>query len=299
MIETVQGCPSLEEVAAFAEGRLSGAERERVIAHLAGCADCRELLAGTIETLDDLGVTAGEQTAAPARVASFPRRRWAPLVALAAAAVLVVSVVVVQRIGGTAQPPTREAWIASLPPAPSLVPNLWGGIVMRGAGDERPLTAAAAELGALLFDVEVAAKGGDAARADEMLRRMAVLTEQAGVLERETATLRSLAAAPAADLARRLAGELPGVESSLRDRFPPFYLDLGAFAEAARVAGLAGHRGPLDQRAGRRYVEWLLKQEEESLAPEIRRELETLARPSTTAAEQQQSADALLREVTR
>jgi RNA polymerase sigma factor (sigma-70 family) len=40
MIEAVQSCPSIEEVAAFAEGRLAGADRERVISHLASCVDC-------------------------------------------------------------------------------------------------------------------------------------------------------------------------------------------------------------------------------------------------------------------
>ncbi len=45
----VTGCSTLEDLAAFAEGRLRGAERAQVIDHLAGCADCREVLAESME----------------------------------------------------------------------------------------------------------------------------------------------------------------------------------------------------------------------------------------------------------
>jgi len=36
-----------EDLAAFLEGRLSPQKKEQVIAHLAECSDCRQLVAGT------------------------------------------------------------------------------------------------------------------------------------------------------------------------------------------------------------------------------------------------------------
>ena len=47
MAET-KPCLSLEEIAAFAEGRLVAAERAAAMGHLAGCEECREILAGTL-----------------------------------------------------------------------------------------------------------------------------------------------------------------------------------------------------------------------------------------------------------
>jgi hypothetical protein len=145
----------------------------------------------------------------------------------------------------------------------------------------------------------VAAKAGDGDRAGELLRRMAVICEQAGTLEQETATLRSVAAAPAPELSAHLTRELPAVETSLRERFITFYLDLGAFVEAARVAGLAGKRGLLDERSGRRYLEWVLTQKEEELAPEVRHELDVLNGAATTPGDQAQAADSALRDLAR
>lgn len=48
-------CPDLEELAAFADGRLSGAARDAVVEHLADCEDCYEIYAETLRVQEDLG----------------------------------------------------------------------------------------------------------------------------------------------------------------------------------------------------------------------------------------------------
>lgn len=67
------GCPSADELAALAAGSIDGAARERLLAHVARCADCA----------DDLRLVL------PARPAPVRRAGWRPL---AVAAVLAVGV---------------------------------------------------------------------------------------------------------------------------------------------------------------------------------------------------------------
>jgi tetratricopeptide (TPR) repeat protein len=83
-------CPSAMELAAFAEGRLSGDERARVVAHLADCAWCREVAGDTMRFVDEAHPRpASAPQAPPAQGAIYWGRRAAWL---AAAAAIVLSV---------------------------------------------------------------------------------------------------------------------------------------------------------------------------------------------------------------
>src|SRR5688500_13958296 len=64
-------CPDLEEIAAFLDGKLSGAERARTVAHLAECESCYEIFAGAARF--QLDEEDSVQENAPAPIA-FPRR---------------------------------------------------------------------------------------------------------------------------------------------------------------------------------------------------------------------------------
>src|SRR5919106_3086411 len=46
-------CPTDEDLAAFLDGTLSKADRERVIAHLANCETCYEIFVGSVHFLQD------------------------------------------------------------------------------------------------------------------------------------------------------------------------------------------------------------------------------------------------------
>ena len=297
MIADPQDCVALEDVAALAEGRLDGAARERVVGHVAACARCNEVLAGTVAVLGEMPF---EAPAGPFPLANA--RSWVrsgpSLSALAAGlAILVVSVAYTRL--ATPSPPGATEWVASMAPAERLVPHLWGGVVMRGTPSEGELSRQSAELGALLIDLEVTLSAEDVPRASEMLRRIASRLEAAGLLETEVARLRTIARAEGAELPRRAREALPEVQGAVRHRFVTFYLDLGAFAEQSRLAGLTGHDRFFDERRTRRYVSWLLEQRGEPLAPPIESALRTLRDGPRASDERVLAASSLLRETAR
>ena len=77
------GCPEPEDLAAFADGKLSGSQRTHVELHLADCDTCRELVADTVMlSRQPIGAT----------LLGFPRRR---VMAGGAALALAASVAVV------------------------------------------------------------------------------------------------------------------------------------------------------------------------------------------------------------
>ena len=299
-------CVPLEDVAAFAEGRLYDGPRERVVEHLARCADCRAVLAETLGVLGVLGEPGGGTlaalpAAARATAAPAPRRRPSDrtavaLAGLAAALVLFGAVVVHHRAAAT--PPDRGRWVASLPAA-RLVPDLWGGVVMRGAEAASALPRQSAEVGALLVDLEVALAAGADERAAELLHGVAAVVEDAGLLDREAVLLRRLSTERGDALAPEVGRVLPAVEARLRVRFLPVHLGLGAFAEQARLAALAGRADLLEAARVRRHARWALGQDEEPLPDDAREALAVLGRSEASVAERQAAADDLLAALTR
>ena len=259
-------CSALEEVAALAEGRLHGAERDRVIAHLADCADCRDVFASTVEVTEELDAEDN-----PATVTEMPpprplRSPWITRSIAAAAAVVLVGSVVTWQLNARRAPPSPSDWLAAMPPAPELAPHVWGGIRMRGGDDSSESIAQAVELGALLVDAEVTLRAGDAEQAADALHRMATIVDDAGLMEDDVATLRRIA--NDGDVGRMrdaFAKALPELTTHLRERFQPAVLDLGTFAEEAQVAASAGHREFLESRAARRYLDWLIERRQMTL----------------------------------
>jgi hypothetical protein len=299
-----RGCPAIEDIAALAEGRLAGADRERVIAHVADCSECRELLAATMHTLEELEGEAGATVhafgeAAGRAAQARGRRPWAIPLLAAAACLIAVSSLVVHQMGAMRRvPPSRDAWLAEMPPAETLVPSLWGGTVMRGEGESGTITHQSGEIGALLVDLEVALAAGDGARAGELARRMAAILDDAGLMDEEVAALRAAAGRDAAAATGTLRAWLPQLEERLRQRFLPFYLDLGTFAEEARVAALSGESRFFEERATRRYVDWLLEQRKEPLPPVVRESLQALRQPVASPDARSAAATAILRALT-
>jgi uncharacterized RDD family membrane protein YckC len=303
MADDTKACPTLEQLAAFAEGRLSGAERDRVIAHLTGCDDCREVLAETMETTAELRAEEAPASVVELHRAPAPSRgRLRLATALAATVVVLVGAawVVVEQGRPVRSPPSPEAWLAELPPAPELVPWLWSGTVMRGApeGGDQP-SRQSAELGALLVDLRVAARAGELASASERLRRAAAILDEAGAMDDDVATFRRIAGvADSATMRQEINRALPAIEERIRERFGPFYLDLGAFAEEVRLAGTSGRRGLLDAPRTTRYVEWVLSQQDEVLSPSVTQGLRRLQQPDATPAEQVDIGTSMLRVLT-
>lgn len=79
--------PTDETLAAFTDTKLSPAERQEVIRHMAECADCREVVMWTTEMK-----AVEEPVAANVKTAAFGGKTWVPLAAAAAAIALIVAV---------------------------------------------------------------------------------------------------------------------------------------------------------------------------------------------------------------
>jgi hypothetical protein len=89
--------PTDEELGSFADGTLAGSERAALVEHIAGCDDCRRLVAGAAEFTDSTAVDA----------AGASRRWW-----LATAAAILIVATGVFIINGRRDPlaKTREAY---------------------------------------------------------------------------------------------------------------------------------------------------------------------------------------------
>ena len=125
--------PDADVLTAFAEQALSGAERERVLAHLAACGDCRDVVAFSLPAQEAAAASVPEPaTTLPSRAKAdrrpwfaWPNLRWA---ALAAAAVVVTSALwlrpnkapqesMVARVNQEAEAPSQPSVSAPLPPS--------------------------------------------------------------------------------------------------------------------------------------------------------------------------------------
>lgn len=263
MLESTN-CSALEEVAAFAEGRLRGAQRDRLIAHLAGCADCREVLAETIETAEELdaeehpGVVA---TMAAARHRPRPSR-WMVRSGALAATVVAVAAVVAWQLHVTRTPPSPSEWLAQMRPAAELAPHVWGGVKLRGGGVIGALQQQSTELGALLVDLEVTVQAGDTERANDVLRRMVSILDDFGYMEEDVTLLQAIAReSDPARMTAALAAARPTLKRDFADRLDEQYLPLGSFLEEAHIAARAGNREFLASARIRRHLKWLLSQD--------------------------------------
>ena len=284
MLQTTT-CSALEDLASFAEGRLRGAARDRVIAHLNTCPDCRELFAGMLETAEDLAAEG------MATVVQMPPRRLFPPPVRAAVAAAVAAIafgaIVVWQIGARHTPPSPTEWLAEMPPASELAPHVWGGSRERGAGKSAEVAATSAEIGALLVDAEVTVRANDVQHAAETFDLMATILDGVAPPE-DVEALRSLAAeTDAARMSGRWEEARRRLGKDLAASLDPFHLSLGTFLEEAQIAARAGNQEFLDAPRTRRQVDWLLSQQ---LPDEAREALHLLASQGAPAIEK---ADAL------
>jgi hypothetical protein len=106
----IWGCPGEEALAAYLDGKIQDAARQRTEAHLADCAACRSLI-GDIVTIQRFEATAlplGLKQRAIAITSRLRRRRRWVLVPLAAASVLALGLAV-----ALLRPPNQEIPIVS------------------------------------------------------------------------------------------------------------------------------------------------------------------------------------------
>src|SRR5579872_4245063 len=117
-----RGCPDPETMAAFLDGRLTGADRTRVIEHMAGCADCYFIFSESTRTA--AAVPEGQRRTVVRGWFMRPRIVWSSAAGLAAAAALVVAVIAPWRSSPDAE---LKALVAAVGTERTFEPRLTGG----------------------------------------------------------------------------------------------------------------------------------------------------------------------------
>lgn len=249
-------CPSLEEIAASVEGRLSPEERARVDAHLADCPDCYEIYLGAVEF---------EIEEAGAPVVPFPeRRRFLPQVAaIAATLALGVTGLFLYRAYNTAPVLQPEELTAALA-APSSE-GVWMGGVTRGDGEGESLSQVAAfRAGTFLVDIRHSLETGNEDAPDALSRMIDLLQEVHYGREAEEQYTQMQAALLDGKAPGEVLGQAEKVEGEIEQLFredPPF--SFGQWAEAGRLAALAQNPEVFQARKYRKFLRWQLRHAEE------------------------------------
>lgn len=292
--------PSPEVLAAFVDGRLSGEERRGVVAHLDACPDCYEVFAETVRFQGE-----EEPRGQVLRPPHFAAKRWLGWAAAAAAVVAVAIALPILRMeserpvhtvrnGG---PPALSAaeLVAELPdggdgtPAPASA--VWDGWP-EGLGFAGDLDRGRASFraGVRLLDLSVAARDGHAGAAERALDGLAEVLERSGA----AAELRDELGTARRDLEDRdfeaLGTTAAGLEAGAEELLDPSRLAFGKWAEAGRLAAMAGDRTLFVSPAFAGFREELRAQE---LSGPVRRALERIDGLTRAEAEPREERDEL------
>ena len=238
--------PSPEALAAFVDGRLSGAARSEMVAHLDRCRACYEVFAETVRFQGE-----EEPRGKVLRPSRLGAPQWVWWTA-AAAAVLVVAIalpVVWQDLGPGGLDGEGEDLPATAELASALGPTGTGSSadasVMLPDGHAfagpAPRTVAL-RAGVRLMDLAVASRGWKLDGVNAALEGLAsVLADTAtyGAFEDELDAARE---ALSEGDARALERAVRRLEASAEGRLDPFHLALGKWAEAGRLAAGSGER---------------------------------------------------------
>ena len=149
------GCPPLETIGAFLDGRLEGPARETMAEHLAECETCYFVFSEAAAIPRETIVVAEDEDERTRRRIAETRRRvmWAAGVGLAAAAILLLAVNVYWLAGRPADNPALDDLVAAVGSERIIEPRLTGGFAY---GPLRTVRSAQPAAGALSPDVRIA-----------------------------------------------------------------------------------------------------------------------------------------------
>jgi hypothetical protein len=292
MNTSTETCPSLEDLAAFLDGKLSGDERARVVAHLADCPRCYEVFAETArfqlyeeegtedpdppEWVPEELVIAQVQD----KMVPFPRRqvfRWVSLIA----AVLAVSLAVPSLYSQYyTMPEIRSAQLVNPAVAAKASPKdvFWEEFTKRGSGGGSGLASVPHEvlLGAQAVRLNLSLSHNDSARALNDLAGIHNHIDEIGFLPDQ--------AKGYSEIQTRIAGGQPAgkflekaeqIEASLTVEEDP-YVAFGKWLEAGRLSALAENPDFFKAPEKRKFLRAFLHHELENLDPEVATTLEDL-----------------------
>ncbi len=278
---STEDCPPVEEIAAFLDGKLSGEERTRMVAHLADCESCYVLFAeaARFHLAEEWEDERPEN--APREIVPFPRKRLPQWVRPIAASLLL----------GLATIPIYRSYteMPSLLAEELVDPRLlaagagepWSEGDMRGGESNLvgPYNALDFLTGVHLVDLHLTLARNDS-EAVNVLSRLHKQFDNFIVAPEETRSYDRMreeidAGKPPSsqlDEAARLDASLT---QSMREADSPF-LAFGKWVEAGRLAAIARQPGFFEDRDNRRFFNWLIRHEEQNLAPGIVRALKEI-----------------------
>jgi hypothetical protein len=293
-------CPSLEDLAAFLDGKLSGDERARVVTHLADCPRCYEVFAESArfqlyeeeEKEDDppeMVDVPPELVASQARenVVPFPRTqvfRWVSSIA----AVLAVSLAAIPLYKQYyTMPELSSAELVNPAVQEGAVQDpFWDDKVERGGpGEDVGLASIPHEvlLGAHAFDLHLSLGRDDSDKALNDLAGISTHIGEMGLLPEQDEAYAAIQKKIAeGQPAKGLIREAERVEASLPVEEDPF-IAFGKWVEAGRLSALAESPDFFKSSKNRKFLRVFLRQEREFLEadPEVVKALkeirETLA----------------------
>jgi hypothetical protein len=230
------GCPEGEELARLIEGKLGPDERRDLLAHVASCPTCLEIVGGSIHTLEAVRLTT---ELAPVRV----WRRWALYGAGALAAAAGIALILLRPFG------LSKDELAALPSADrlgtelsgirggsALVPWAFSGVPPSYgfvAGERR--TTVEFRLGVRIFDVDSAIRAGDRTAAGGALADLVALLSELGTSGDVLADYHSLTQRISEGPPGAIGPALADAERGLLGRLQSPYLALGWWSEAGRM----------------------------------------------------------------
>lgn len=287
-------CPSLEDLAAFLDGKLSGDERARVVAHLADCPRCYEVFAETarFQLYEEEGKDADPpqivevpwELVARNKVVPFPRTqvfRWVSSIA-AVLAIALVAVPVYRQYMRT-MPEVVSAQLVEHLAADTGKAGPWTQGDMRGGGEPgAALDYAPTEflVGVHLVDLRIALAQNEKQAAIDALSRinaniggLVFVGESAKFYENAIARIDKQGQEPKsliqeADMEEHKLGEVTS-----------WPLAFGKWAEAGRLSALAQNSSFFQEGANRKFLGWLLQNkdsEDTSLDPAVVKALEEI-----------------------
>ena len=229
-------CLDLEDLAAFADGRLSGAEREQAVKHLADCERCYDIFGDVVHLQEEQAQSQAvddpesDQLATVVEHPSARRWLWPSIGALSAAAVVLL----------VATPLLRDHVLA--PPPQGWDEHSWSEL--RSGDGGRRQAEAAFRLGVRSVDFALALEAGRGEHAEYLTHRLESLLKSFEFSEAQISFYQAIrkdleAEVPPGDLlAAAVAAE------GLLQKFvePPQLYRFGQWLEEARAAALKGDR---------------------------------------------------------
>ncbi|HWM90205.1 MAG TPA: zf-HC2 domain-containing protein [Thermoanaerobaculia bacterium] len=264
-------CPSLEDIAAFLDGKLSEEERARVIAHLADCESCYSVFAGAArfqleeeeeEFQEPAVAVAAESAVIPFLFLKKRIARWA----LPLAALLVLGLATVPLYLQASQMP--EIVSAELVD-PGWEGQPWSEGDTRGDRDlGEAYDAYEFLVGGQLVDLHLTLTRNDdpqmvldvLSRINKHINNFIVAPEEARFYEQAREHI--LAGKPPTDLSEDAARQEASLTESMEE-VDSAYLAFGKWTEAGRLASLAHQSAFFEEGDNRRFLGWLIRNEEE------------------------------------